>query len=256
MQIRDGMNLNVETRAAGENAPWVVLSNSVLTDLSIWDDQMPVLHGMNVLRYDQRGHGKSDVTSDPLDFDALGRDLIEVMEGAGIRSATFVGLSMGVPTGLAAYARAPERFDRLVFVDGQAVSAPSGAAFWDERIALAQSDGMGEIADANVGRWLKTVKAGDARAVRLRQMMAATPLEGFVAAASALRNYDYSDVLAQISVPLRMIAGSEDGAIPQAMARIGAQVAGSSLVTLPGLGHVPNFEAPDQFNIALLAALA
>lgn len=255
MQIRDSITLNVETCRAHEHAPWVVLSNSILTDLSIWDGQMSVLQGVNVVRYDQRGHGKSSVTPSPLDFDILAQDLIDVLDGIGIDRVTYIGLSMGVPTGLAAYAMAPQRFERLVFVDGQAASAASGAAFWDDRISLARSEGMGAVADANVDRWLKTFGPQDNRAMTLRRMMAETPLMGFCAAAHALRCYDYSEVLNRITVPLRMIAGAEDGAIPQAMARIAGQVSGSSLVTLPGLGHVPNFEAPEQFNVALLAAL-
>lgn len=257
MRVCGGVNLHVETIVARSDAPWLLFSNSILTDLTIWDRQIPVLkESWNILRYDQRGHGRSDVVQGPLDFHTLGQDVIELLDAAGIERATYVGLSMGVPTGLAAHAISPRRFDRLVFVDGQAASAPSGAAFWDDRIALARKEGMDALADATTKRWLKCVGEDDERAKALSRMIAATSPEGFASAASALRQYDYTHVLDGLSIPLRMIAGAEDGAIPEAMARIQARVGGSTLVTIPGCGHIPNFEAPDEFNAALLAVLA
>lgn len=95
------LNLRVE---GPEGAPWVVFSNSVLTDLSVWDAQAEALRGCyRVLRYDQRGHGASSLPEGPMDFHGYGADLIALLDACGVDRCTFVGLSMGAPTGLAAF---------------------------------------------------------------------------------------------------------------------------------------------------------
>ena len=54
-------------------APWVVFSNSIMTDMRVWDAQVGALTDrFCVLRYDQRGHGASVVPDGPLCFDDYG----------------------------------------------------------------------------------------------------------------------------------------------------------------------------------------
>jgi 3-oxoadipate enol-lactonase len=53
----NGISINYQVDGP-EGAPWLILSNSLLTDLSMWDDQVVELKKtLRVLRYDQRGHG-------------------------------------------------------------------------------------------------------------------------------------------------------------------------------------------------------
>ena len=52
-----------------EGAPVLVLCNSLGTDLSMWDPQVPALaRKLRVLRYDRRGHGASAVTPGPVHY--------------------------------------------------------------------------------------------------------------------------------------------------------------------------------------------
>lgn len=240
-----------------EAAPVVVFCNSVMTDLHIWDAQATALEGRyRVLRYDQRGHGKSGLPDGPMQFDTYGADLLAVLQGHGVERCLCVGLSMGVPTALAAIVQDPARFAGLVAVDGMAQSAGARAAFWTERRETAQSAGMGTIAEQTVPRWLPGTDADSApdspTAQRLAAMIAATPVAGFAAATHALERYDQRGALGALRGPFLGIVGALDGAMPAGMRSQFDPLADARFVEIPDAGHVPNFQAPEAFNAALL----
>lgn len=251
MTLADGTSLSVRIDGS-EGAPWLVFSNSVLTDLSVWEAQAEALKDrFRILRYDQRGHGRSGVTEGAMDFHRYGADVIALMDALGIDRCSFVGLSMGVPTGLAAVAAAPERFDRFVAVDGVSRSAPGREAFWGERRDTARATGMAEIARQTAPRWMPGLDEAAPQMERLRQMIAATPVEGFAAATHALASYDLSGVVATLACPFLGITGEKDGAMPEAVRAQFAAVPGAHFVDIPGAGHLPNFQDPKAFNTAL-----
>lgn len=236
-----------------EGAPWVIFANSVLTDLTVWDAQAAALSGRyRVLRFDQRGHGASTVTTGAMDFARYGADLLAVMDTAGMARGTVVGLSMGCPTALAAWSAAPERFDAVVAVDGVMRSAPGRGAFWAERRETALRDGMDAIADSTAPRWLPGEDTGTALSRRLRAMIAATDAQGFAAATHALSDYDQT---AAPQCPVLAIAGAEDGAMPETMQRQFGPLPDARIATIPGAGHLPNFQKPQAFNTILAGFL-
>lgn len=250
---RKGYDLHAEAMPpASSDLPWVVFGNSLVTDLSIWDAQATALSGRyGILRYDQQGHGKSGISAGPITFDILGEDLLAVMDAAGVDRAIYVGLSMGVPTGLAAHKQSAERFTALVFSDGQAQTAPGGAAGWDERITSARTNGMDSFAAATTARWL-TGTTGPEKRNALAQMIANTPFDGFEACATALKDYDYSEELTRITCRTLLIAGAEDGAMPTGMAtKLQPAISGSEMRVIDDAGHVPCFEQPSAFTAIL-----
>ncbi|SIS99134.1 alpha/beta fold hydrolase [Paracoccus saliphilus] len=253
--LADGSQLNARIDGP-ETAPCVLFSNSVLTDLTVWDAQARALSGRyRVLRYDQRGHGTSDVTQGPMNFVQYGADVIALLNACNIDSCIFVGLSMGVPTGLAAYAAAPARFDGFVAVDGVSRSAPGREAFWTERRDTARASGMEVISRQTASRWLPGLAEDAPEITRLEQMIAATPVEGFATATHALGSYDLSTVVGTLAVPVLGITGEEDGAMPQAVRSQFGAVPGAQFHDIPSAGHVPNFQAPDAFTPILDAFL-
>ncbi|WEX08717.1 3-oxoadipate enol-lactonase [Chelativorans sp. AA-79] len=235
-----------------EGAPWIVFSNSITTGLSVWDEQAAALSNRyRILRYDQRGHGQTSVPPGPCTFDHLGGDVQALLDHLRIETCTFVGLSMGVPTGLHLYAHHPERVERLVFCNGQAGTAPGGARGWEERIEQARRDGMEALAEATVRRWFSPDFIASGSAENIRRMIAATPLEGFVACARALQDYAFADVLQTIRVPTLLIVGKDDGKMPDTMRHMRAMIGGAALVEIPSAGHIPNVAQPELFNRAL-----
>lgn len=256
LQLSDGGALAYRVDGPAD-APWLVFSNSVMTDLTVWDAQAALLSAnYRILRYDQRGHGQSSLPTGAMDFAAYGRDLIELLDGCSVQACTFIGLSMGVPTGLAALMQQPARFTAFVAVDGVAQSAPGREAFWTERRDTARSQGMEVIAGGTVPRWLPGVAAEDPRASRLQQMVADTPTEGFAAATHALQSYDLTPALPLMTCPFLGIAGQEDGTMPQAIRNQFGTLPQARFAEVPQAGHLPNFQCPDAFNAALTAFLS
>ena len=102
----NGISINCQIDGP-EGAPGS-LSNSLITNLTMWDDQAAALKGTHrVLRYDQRGHGGTQATDGNYSFDLLTADVIALMDALAIARAHFVGLSMGGMTALFLAQRQP-----------------------------------------------------------------------------------------------------------------------------------------------------
>src|SRR5258705_13366060 len=82
-------------------APVLMLSNSLGTDLAMWEAQMPRLtRDHRVLRYDTRGHGQSAVPPGPYTNEHLGRDVVALLDHLALDRVTFCGFSLGGMTGM------------------------------------------------------------------------------------------------------------------------------------------------------------
>lgn len=245
-----------ETRTSPTASGWLVFSNSILTNLSIWEEQVDMLAGRwNLLTYDQAGHGRSSVPLAALTMADLGQDLLALLDHLAVQRCVAIGLSMGVPTVLSAFGRQPKRFAALVFVDGQLRTAPGGAEAWKGRIDLARQQGMPAMAASIAARWLPGEPEDSRKSRQLRDMMASTHVEGFSACAHALRSYDLSAAAATINVPVLAVAGALDGVMPQSMEASFAQHPGADFIVIADAGHIPNFQRPAAFNAALNAFL-
>ncbi len=241
-----------------EGAPWLVFSNSLLTDLTMWDPQVAALSGrFRILRYDQRGHGKTSVPPGPSHFDRLADDAEALLAHFGIERAVFIGISMGAATTLALASRHPGRLAALVACDGQSKSPSSSRAAWDERIALARAQGMAALAQVTVPRWFlpASVSAGGPAIENVAAMIRATPFEGFVSCARALQDFDYDADLPGITLPTLLMVGAGDGVLPTTMRAMQAKIPGARFVEIPEAGHLSNLEQPDAFTAALGAFL-
>jgi 3-oxoadipate enol-lactonase len=235
-----------------------VLSNSLSSNLSMWDDQIAALTARyRVLRYDQRGHGQSAVTPGPYTFDMLADDVRGLLEALGVGSVHFVGLSMGGMTGMKLAVRHPEILQSLVLCDTSAHMPP--AELWDERIALARDGGMAATSEATLGRWFTApfhAARPDAIA-RVRQMIETTPVEGYSGCCMAIREMDQTAALPRISVPTRVIVGAEDPSTPVSASQlIHDRIPGSELIIIDDAAHLSNIEKASEFNVAVLDFLA
>jgi len=237
-----------------EDAEWLVFSNSLMTDLSLWDEQVEFLAGrFRILRYDQRGHGATEVPEGPATIATLVEDAAALLDAFGIARARFIGISLGAATAFGIAARLPERITRIVACDGPASSPPNSAAAWQERIDLAAAKGMQGLVEPTVNRWFppEFVAAGGPGLAHVRAMIRNTPFGGFVACARALQNYDLSPLLPGLVPPALLVVGGADGALPQAMRGIAARIPRADFIEIPGAGHLVNIHAPGEFNRAL-----
>lgn len=252
----NGLSFRCRIDGPSAAAPWLVFSNSLLTTLAMWDGQVEVLCAdFRILRYDQRGHGATQVPPQSATFEQLGADVEAMLDHFDIQYCTFVGLSMGVPTALQLVRSCPERIERLVLCDGLTRTQPGGARGWEDRIELARRDGMAAFAAVTADRWFGPAARQGKGARAVETMIAETPLAGFLACAQALQDYDYDDVLEAICVPSLLLVGEADGGLPAIMADMARRTAGARYGVVPAAGHISNVENPAAFNERLTAFL-
>ncbi len=254
MRIKaNGINVNYQVDGA-EGAPWLVFSNSLATNVSMWDEQAAELkRSFRVLRYDQRGHGDTDAPAGRYSFDLLIADVVALLDALAVKRAHFAGLSMGGVTALGLAQRHPDRLDRVIVCDSPGMSSSASAQQWEERIAVARKEGMKALVESTIARWFppETVAANPPHLERLRKMIRTTPVDGFVGCAAALANHDFRSAVRTITRPALFIVGAKDGVTPAAMKQMQAELPGSKFVELPGAGHISNLDQPEKFNRAV-----
>jgi 3-oxoadipate enol-lactonase len=161
-----------------EGAPVIVFSNSLGTTLAMWDAQAAALSDrFRCLRYDTRGHGRSQVVDAAFTIDDLAADLAGLLDALGIARAHVVGLSLGGMTGQVLAVTRPDKIDRLVLCATSAHMPP--ANLWQERADIVRRTGMAAVADGVIGRWFTPESQGAPGAARTR--------EGLLAIASQAR---------------------------------------------------------------------
>ena len=243
-----------------QGAPVLVLSNSLGTDLGMWDAQIPAFtEHFQVLRYDTRGHGQSLVSEGPYSIEQLGRDVLALMDALHIERAHFCGLSMGGLIGQWLGIHAGERLNKLVVCNTAAkIGEPS---VWNPRIEMVLRDGpaaMAGLRDASIARWFTAdyAQAHPEQVKRITDMLAATSPQGYAANCAAVRDADFRDQLAAIKVPTLVIAGTEDAVTPPSGSHfIQEQVAGAQYAEFHA-AHLSNVQAGDAFSQRVLAFLS
>jgi 3-oxoadipate enol-lactonase len=235
------------------DGPVLVLSNSLGTNLSMWDPQIPALAAQfRLLRYDTRGHGQSSVTAGPYTITQLGRDVVGLLDGLGIERTHFCGLSMGGVIGMWLGVYALERINRLVLCN---TAAKIGTAdMWNTRIETVRTNGVSAVAETQAQRWFTPAfiaKAPDVIAAT-RQMIASTSPEGYAANCGAIRDMDQRETISRIRARTLVIGGLHDPVISAADLRhLVDTIPGAKLVELDA-SHLSNVEAPVEFTKALL----
>ena len=253
----NGITINYQIDGP-EGAPWIVFSNSLATSTAMWDEQAAALkNSFRVLRYDQRGHGGTDAPAGRYAFDTLLADALGLLDALSIKKAHFAGLSMGGATALGLAERHPERFDRIIVCDSPCQSTPQSTQQWEERIAVAQKQGLDVLVEPTIGRWFppETVAKNPPHLDKVRAMIRATPVNGFIGCAGALADHDYASAVAGVKCPVLFLVGEKDAPVA-AMRKLNEKLPGSRYVELPGAGHISNMDRPAEFNRAIQQFLA
>ncbi len=237
--------------------PVLVFSNSLGTNLAMWDSQIPALsQKFRVLRYDMRGHGLSTVTPGPYSIEGLARDVLGLLDALKIERAHFCGLSVGGALGQWLGVNAANRFASLILSNTAArIGTADG---WNARIKTVREGGMASVADAVVSRWFTETFAKNSpeKVESTRQMLLHTPPEGYVATCGALREMDQRESVPGISVRTLVIAGAKDAVTTPADGHfLVDRIRGAQYLEL-NAAHLSNFEDADAFTAALLNFLS
>lgn len=241
-----------------EDAPAVSLSNSLMSNYTMWDAQMPALTAKyRVLRYDTRGHGGTAVPPGPYSMDMLVDDVHALYRALGIEKTHFVGLSMGGMTGQLLAVKYPELLRSVTLCDTSSHMPPE--SMWDDRISAARSSGMDALVEGTLGRWFTPAMQNrdPGELGRVGDMIRGTAVDGFCACCEAIKVMNQTDILSGITTPTLIIVGEDDtGTTPEMSRVIQRQIPGSELVILPQAAHLSNIEQAEAFNAALLGFLA
>jgi 3-oxoadipate enol-lactonase len=238
-------------------APVLVFSNSLGTNLSMWDPQVPELgKKLRALRYDTRGHGQSSSPPGPYSIEKLAKDVIAILDALNLERVHFCGLSMGGMIGMWLGANAPERLHKLVLCNtGAKIGTAEG---WNTRIETVQKNGMKSVASAVLERWFSPPfrEKSPATVSNTRKMLEAVNPEGYAACCAAVRDFDFREQLSGIHVPTLVISGALDPATPPADGRfIANRIPGARYVEL-NAAHLSNIEAQDRFDTELATFLS
>lgn len=230
-----------------DDAPVLVLLNSLGTDLRMWSPQAEALRGeFRLVRCDARGHGGSPVPAPPWTLADLGGDVLALLDSLGIERASFAGVSLGGATALWLAAHAPGRVESAIPCFTAASFGPPGP--WLERAATVRAAGVEAVADGVLDRWFTDRVDPDLRA-RLREVLVATPPDGYAAATEVVAHLDLRPDLGRIAAPTLVVAGAEDRACPPPVGRaLAAGIPGAGFAELPGAAHLGNLERPDAFT--------
>lgn len=241
-----------------EDAPVLILSNSLGSTLRMWDPQVGSLTDrFRVVRYDIRGHGLSPVAPGPYSLADLGEDVIAMLDRLGLTTVSFCGLSLGGMVGLWLGAHAPDRLDRLVVCcTSAALGTPQD---WIERAATVRASGTDVVADAVLERWFTPdfTRDNPDLVTRMRSMVVDTPDEGYAGCCEAIATMDIEEGLPSIAAPTLAIAAAEDPVTPPDHAkRIVAAIPGASLKVIDNAAHLANVEQPEIVTRVILDHLS
>ncbi|MEK9753069.1 MAG: 3-oxoadipate enol-lactonase [Rhodospirillaceae bacterium] len=237
-----------------EDAPVLMLSNSLMSNHTMWDSQIEALTAsFRVLRYDTRGHGASAVPAGPYTMSMLGEDAAALMAVLGLERVHFMGLSMGGMIGQYLGANYGDRLKSLILCDTACVMPPR--ELWDDRVFQARKSGLGAAVEVTLGRWFTEPfrtpnnPVGNPVTEKIAEMIRTTDVEGFAGCCAAIRDMDQQPLLARIKVPTLVVVGELDPGTPIAAAEVlHAGIEGSELAVIPASAHLCNMERPDEFN--------
>src|SRR5262249_45487352 len=251
-----GVNYTMDGPAS---APVVTLSNSLASNLSMWDPQMKALTARyRVLRYDTRGPGSPDPPAGPYSLEQLAEDARALLQGLKIERTHWIGLSMGGMIGQQLALTAPHLFLSLGLCDTSSRIPPEAKPLWQERIKTAETQGMEPLVEPTIGRWFTAPFREQHKDVvdSVRAMIRSTNPVGYAGCCHAISALNLTDRLPDIKLPTLIVVGEDDQGTPVAASQaIQSKIAGSQLEIIKSAAHLANMEQPDAFTRAITSFL-
>ncbi|KAF7322261.1 Carboxymuconolactone decarboxylase [Mycena chlorophos] len=276
--------LHATTLETHPDAPWIVFSNSLLTNASMWDWVIPSIIApsgestwpfkgtYNILLHDQRGHGKSSTPLTNCTMTILAHDIAHLISSLipSGKAKCVIGVSQGGAAVLAFGALYPTLTSGIISCDTGPATPPANVQAWKDRIALAKTEGIDKLAVVTVDRWFPVPSrcgqggSRPGRAAAVAKMIETTTIPGFELGAGALMAYDLVKPLSENGVDLLhtatdikvlLVAGSLDGAGAVAKGMKGLKenwveatpAAKVDFAEIPGAGHLPMIDETEGF---------
>ncbi|HEV7339774.1 MAG TPA: 3-oxoadipate enol-lactonase [Bosea sp. (in: a-proteobacteria)] len=235
-----------------ERAPVLLLSNSLGTNLSMWDPQIPEWSKhFRIVRYDSRGHGLSPAPDKPYSIAMLADDALAILDTLGIDKAHWCGLSKGGMVGQWLATHHGDRLGRVVLANTAARMGPP--ELWDGRIDTVRKHGMSVLVQPTLERWFTPEFRDSAKetVAKVSEMLATTPPLGYANCCGAIRDMDQRETIRAVRNPVLVVIGARDPATPPATGyEIADAIPGAQRIELAA-AHLSNLEQPEAFGRAV-----
>ena len=254
----NGIQINYELSGRKGN-PIVMLSHSLGSSLLMWNPQMkPLEPHFQLLRYDIRGHGKTEAPPGAYTLEQLGEDAVALLDVLEIERVHWVGLSLGGMIGQSVALSYPRRLRSLSLCDTGAAIAPEAQPIWQERIDAVRDRGLASQLEPTMERWFTPsfLKLNPYMLGVIRNEFLATPAQGYLGCIYAIRKLNYLDRLSEIKIPTLIMVGEDDPGTPvSASEAMHERIPDSKLVIIKSARHLSNVEQPEVFNTNILTFL-
>lgn len=245
----NNVNLHFQEIGAPEGKPLIVFINSLGTDFRIWRDVIIRFVGeAEVLTYDKRGHGLSEVGPSPYTIEDHAADLAALMDHLGKRNAIIVGLSVGGLIAQALYKTRPDLVRAMVLSD--TATKIGSSDLWNDRISSIEIGGMDSLADSVMVRWFSEefIAKNAEEVAGFRTMLARQPIEGYIGTCAAIRDADYTQDASVISVPVMCLVGLADqSTTPAHVYEMASHINNARYEEIKDAAHLPCIEQPDAY---------
>lgn len=235
----------------------VVFLQGIGGEARLWDPQVAGFKaaGYEPVALDLPGYGARPPV-DHMTFDMLAADVEGAIDARKLERPVIVGHSLGGMIAQTCLRRRPEGY-RAAVLSGTspAFGNPSGEfqkKFVADRLApLDAGKTMSDMAEG-AARQLMGPNADAANRALLIDVMGSISPRSYRAAVQCLVGFDERANLGEIKVPVLCLVGSLDNNAPPAvMEKMASKIPGARYTVLPGLGHMPNLEAPQAYNAAI-----
>jgi pimeloyl-ACP methyl ester carboxylesterase len=248
----DVHGLSVAYERVGHGPPLVLL-HGILQDSRAWRRQLDALaDDFTVVAWDAPGCGDSSDPPETFRLTEYADCLAGFIDLLELESPHVLGLSLGGTLALGLYERRPNLPRTLILASayaGWAGSLPVEVVAQRLQGCLRDADLPPEQFIPGWMPGLLTEDAAAGLAEELMAMMSEFHPVGYRAMAHAMAEADLRNVLSEIDVPTLLLYGEKDKRSPLNVAHdLHARIPGSTLRVLPGIGHLGNAEAADQFN--------
>lgn len=253
----DGTKINYELKGRETGRP-VVFLHGLGSSGRDWELQIPAFEGeYRIVLIDMRGHGKSDKPPGPYSVAQFATDTVAVLDHLGIKSADFVGLSMG---GMIAFQLAvdyPERVRSMVIANSGPALVPQTLkqrfAVW-MRFFIVRAMGMRKMGETLAPR-LFTDAAQELERQTFIERWAENDRRAYLDAMRALIGWSVEERISAIKAPTLILASEQDYTPVSAKAAYVAKMSTARLKVIENAHHAVAVERPEAFNSTVLEFL-
>jgi 3-oxoadipate enol-lactonase len=246
----NGIDINYELHGK-EGMPWLIMNHSLACSVRMWDPQIAAFKDrFRIVVHDMRGHGATSAPKGAYTLEQLADDVAGLAKHLGIQKAHYVGLSIGGMIGQILCLHHASLLDKVVLCDTGHVQGPEMIKQWEERIKIAESQGMRALVASTMERWFTEPYRNSAPAKAIAELIANTPVAGYVGCGRAIMGLNTTARLKDIRKPVLAITGESDGSAA-ATKFIGENIPGAKFVSIAQASHIANVEQAEKFNQAL-----